>query len=313
MTPDAPPLSGHTLPDAGAAIAHDALGVRLALSWDACAASPLVLRERQVTPNHVLYHVGGEPVFGDGAPMHDEGFLDAPLEEIAGPLTDAQREDVEAAFGSVERWARVQQPGLLGAANTVVIDGASGYFPPGERRGRLVHERRTVERHVVTAECVEFFRPRFAGLARARRTVCLNAAGIAWIVDDYATASPSHEHDFAWQAYLRRGCSLRDDHLHVRLGSGRGVTLGWAAGAVADVGLHRFPTYPAAAPPGVGLGWPDAGSERLRLSTRGAAAQFAVCLVSKLVDDMRVVETRPNVWGATWSDGCDQFESPIAP
>jgi hypothetical protein len=184
------PLSGHTLPDAGAVIRHDLPGVRLVLSWDKCAASPLMLRERQVTPNHVLYHLGDEPVFGDGAPAHDEGFLDTSLEEIGALLTDAQRDEVVREFGSVERWARVQQPGLIGAANTVIVDGESGYFPPGERRGRLVHESRTEERHVVTAECADFFNPRF-GLARARRTICLAASGVAWVVDDYAVA---HRH-----------------------------------------------------------------------------------------------------------------------
>src|SRR5687768_2051134 len=101
-SPHTAPLSGHTLPHAGAVMRHAAVGVRMVLSWDACADDPADLRTRQVTPNHVLYEAGGQPVFGDGAPAHDEGFLDISLEEIAARLTSEQLAQVTRAFGSPE-------------------------------------------------------------------------------------------------------------------------------------------------------------------------------------------------------------------
>jgi hypothetical protein len=302
------PLSGHTLPDAGAVMKHAATGVRLVLSWDACAASPLGLRDQQVTPNHVLYEIGGEPVFGDGAPAHDEGFLDVALEDVIAQLTPAEVEEAARAHGSPEAWARLQQPGLIGAANTVVIDGASGYFPPGPRRGRLVYEDRSPGRHVVTAECVEFFRPRY-DLLRARRTISLSSDGVAWIVDDYRAAT---EHRFHWQAYLRRGCALSDRRLAVRLPGRRPAWLAWH-GAM-DPGLHRFPAYPRESrDAAAALPWPDAGSERLRLGTTGRTARFAVCIVPWDARELAVRQTGEFEWEAHWAGGSERFHVPGTP
>ena len=313
-------LSGHTLPGAGAVMKHASLGVRLVLSWEACAASPLDLRHRQVTPNHVLYEAGGEPVVGDGAPAHDEGFLDVALEDVIAQLTPAGLAEVTAAHGSAETWARLQQPGLIGAANTVVIDGESGYFPSrggggggGDAtgpRGRLLYEDRSPDRHVVTAECVEFFRPHY-DLTRARRTVALSADGVAWVVDDYRADG---EHRFNWQAYLRRGCSLADHSLRVPLGNGTSVALGWRGAD--DVALHRFPTYPAPPRPGdtPGLFWPDAGSERLRLGARRRAARFVVCIVPGAAvdggDGVAIDAIGHEAWCARWAGRSNEFRLP---
>lgn len=300
------PLSGHTLPDAGAAIKHLTTRVRLVLSWDACAADPSELRTRQVTPNHVLYEAGGEPVFGDGAPAHDEGFLDVSLEDVAAQLTAEQSRTIGKAFGSLESWARLQQPGLIGAANTVIIDGESGYFPPGERRGRLVYERRDADRHVVTAECVDFVGPRY-GLTRARRTVAVSSAGIAWIADDYRGAAGRR---LDWQAYLRRGCVLGDHNSSLRVHPADRpalATLAWA-GPGGAVGLHRFPAYPAAAPDGP-LPWPDAGSERLRIEMPPGES-FAVCLVPGEARNLTVRPDGPGAWRAQWAGGSDAFHLP---
>ena len=303
------PLSGHTLPDAGAMIRHAATGVRLVLSWDACADDPSELRTRQVTPNHVLYEAGGEPVFGDGAPAHDEGFLDVSLEDVATQLAPAQARQVAEAFGSLESWARLQQPGLIGAANTVIVNEASGYFPPGARRGRLVYERRGADRHVVTAECVDFVRPRF-GLTRARRTISVSAAGVAWIVDDYRCAA---EHRLDWQAYLRRGCALGDDGASLRVRPPDRptlATLAWS-GRGGAVGLHRFPAYPAATPEGP-LPWPDAGSERLRIELP-PGDPFAVCIVPGDAPDLAVRPDGSRAWRAEWPGGSDVFRLPEEP
>jgi hypothetical protein len=302
-------LAGHTLPDAGAVMKHAATGVRLVLSWDACAGSPAELRHRQVTPNHVLYEAGGEPIFGDGAPAHDEGFLDVPLEDVAAQLTPERAERMTNEFGSLETWARLQQPGLIGAANTVVPDGASGYFPPGGRRGRLVHEERSAGRHLVTAECVEFFRPRF-DLARARRTIALSSAGVAWIVDDYRARTRATPPALHWQAYLRRGCALADDARRLRVRRPDGsvlATLAWAAPCEA-VGLHRFPGYPAPSADGP-LPWPDYGSERLRL-VFPAGAPFAVCLVPGDAPGLAVTADDTHAFRAEWSGGSDVVRLP---
>ncbi len=297
-------LSGHTIPAAGAVIKHAPTGVRLVMSWDACADSPAELRHQQVTPNHILYEAGGEPVIGDGAPAHDEGFLDVALEDVAARLTPAQLEQVTREFGSPETWARMQQPGLIGAANTVVIDGESGYFPPGARRGRLVYEERGADRHVITAECVDFFRPRY-DLTRARRTISLSASGVAWIVDDYRAAT---EHRFDWQAYIRRGCLLREGWLLIQPNGGGPITLAWHGAD--DAGLHRFPSYPAPTLAAPALPWPDAGSERLRLGTATTHAKFAVCIVSGAADNLAIEQTCDGAFRARWDGGSNEFNNP---
>ena len=98
-------------------------------------------------------------------------------ENIARPLTPDQRLLFARQYGSVDAWATGMQAGFLGAANTVLIDGNAGYFPPEARHGGLVGETRNAEAHIVTAESCAVFVPPY-DLAQARRTVAMRASGL---------------------------------------------------------------------------------------------------------------------------------------
>ena len=161
-----PALGGWTLPQTAATLDHTHGHARLMCCWDACSSSLQGLARSQVNPNHLIYEVNGVPITGDGSAAGPKGFLPVSAEEIAAPLNDAQRTLIAQQYGTVANWAISMQSGLLGAANTVVVDDAYGYFPPAARHGQLVGEERGAERHVVTAESVAYFPPRLRPDAR---------------------------------------------------------------------------------------------------------------------------------------------------
>ena len=291
------------------------------LAWDRCAGDRQGLGRMQVNPNHVMYELAGAPIFGDGIPESgsEAFFVGATAEEIAAPLTPAERELIVAQYGSVEKWARAVQPGLIGAANTVILDHEYGYFPPGTRIGQLAYEQRDAELHLVTAESAEYYNPRY-GLTRARRMIATSASGLSWIVDDYRAAQ---EHIFTWQAYLRRGCRRHENGLTLSV-DGPTLSVAWLPGGSA--GLELVPDFPTRGAGVEGRCWPQTGSERLRLETRGTTATFVVCLlpgsagvspasggtgVSPVsAGGLTVRQVGEREWLAEWPGGSESFRLP---
>ncbi|HEY3396712.1 MAG TPA: hypothetical protein VGM19_03535 [Armatimonadota bacterium] len=313
VAPARPVLSGWSLPGTAAAIDHAPGASRLMLAWDRCCFDRQGLARQQVNPNHLMYSQGGEPIFGDGVTGDGTPFLPVTTEEIVAPLDAEERELITAQYGSLERWATGQQPGLIGAANTVLLDGEWGYFPPGARRGQLVAESRESGLHVVTAESLDYYQPRY-DLTRARRTVAVSASGLAWIVDDYCAASA---HRFTWQTYLRRGCRLEGDGLTLTTSGGQQLRLAWTEGVTAS--LTEVANFPVQDQGIEGRCWPEAGSQRLLLEETGDRAKFVVCLLPGGSDDLRVETVGPNHWRATWVGGSEEFrlpasaDAPVAP
>lgn len=314
--PDAPvparpveTLTGWTMPGVGAALDHHGNRSRVMMVWDSCADDLQGLGRGQVNPNHVMYDVGGAPVFGDGIAEPGARFLGVTAEQIAAPLTAAQRQLVIEQYGGLEGWVENIQPGLIGAANTVVLDGEVAYFPPGARRGQLVCEQRAPDRHLVTAESAEYYRPRY-DVERARRTVAHDATGLVWIVDDYRAAS---EHTFTWQLYLRQGIRLDPSHHQCHSEQAKNdkpaVTLAWLPGSAAR--LVDVPGFPkkAHAPE---MAWPESGSQRLTLEQRGRAARFVVVLLPQPVGNLRVTALSDRAWRAEWDGGSATLELPAA-
>ncbi len=300
-----PRLSGWSLPQTAAVIDDSRTQARLMLAWDRCSFERQGLARMQVNPNHVMYEAGGVPLFGDGIPEDDPGFyLGATAEEIVAPLEAEERELIAAQWGSLEKWALSEQPGLIGAANTVILDHEFGYFPPGARLGQLAYEERGEHLHLVTAESLDYYTPRY-DLTRARRTIASSASGLSWIVDDYQAAS---EHVFTWQAYLRRGCRLRENGLTLRTSEGQTLEMAWAADV--EAGLELVPKYPRQEGGVEGRCWPESGSERLRLETRGRSARFVVCLRPGAAEGLTLRQMGEREWRAEWSGGSESFRLP---
>jgi len=297
-------LSGWSLPQTAAAIDDRERQGRLMLAWDRCAFDRQGLARAQVNPNHVMYEIAGVPLFGDGIPEGQGFFLETTAEEIARPLSAEARERIAAQYGSVEKWAEAEQPGLIGAANTVIIDREAGYFPPGARRGQLVAEERGADLHVVTAESRDYYLPRYS-LTRARRTIATSRSGLSWIVDDYRAAG---EHTFTWQVYLRRGCTLGENSLVLRTSEGQVLSLAWLP--VDEVRLAEVPAFPRRDEGVEGRCWPETGSQRLQLETRGSQARFVVCLLPGVAQGLSVAQVGEGEWRAQWPGGSETFRLP---
>ena len=301
--PQAPTgLSGWTLPSTAAAMDDHSHRARLFLAWDDSSASLQAIGRTQVNPNHLLYEIDGIPLFADGVAVEKQHFLDVSLEEIAKPLTADQRVLVARQYGSVDAWAINSQAGLLGAANTVLIDGNAGYFPPDARHGWLVGETRNADSHIVTAESRAIFVPPY-DLTQARRTIAMRASGLCWIVDDYRAAS---RHRYTWQAYLRSPVSLSSNACTMTLPDNRHVCLAWApTEEVSLTPVTAFPRGGAVAE----FPWGETGSSRLRFDQKGNAVFFAVCLVPDAVT-ATVTAMGAGVWRAEWDGGSDIFHLP---
>ncbi len=302
----APALSGWSLPQTAAVIDDSRQQARLMLAWDLCSWDRQGLARKQVNPNHVMYEAGGVPLFGDGIPEDNVGlYLGATAEEIAAPLGEEEQALIAAQWGSVEKWAMAEQPGFIGAANTVIVDGEYGYFPVEAKRGRLAHEEREENLHVVTAESLDYYTPRY-DLTRARRTIATCANGLSWIVDDYRAES---EHTFTWQAYLRRGCRIREHGLTLRTPEGQTLEMAWLP--VEKASLELVPDFPRQEGGGTeGRCWPQSGSERLRLETRGTEAAFVMCLLPGGEGGLTMRRTGEREWLAEWPGGSGSLHLP---
>lgn len=292
----AAPLTGWALPETSAVIDDSARRSRLMLAWDQSTSWLQALGRAQVNPNHLMYELDGQPIFGDGMP--DGPYLPLTAEEVAAPLDAETRALLLQQYGTLDNWLNAVHSGLLGGANTVLIDDAIGYFPLEGRHGTLCYEDRTPERHVITAESVDYYTPRF-DLTRARRTIAASPSGLCWMVDDYRSDSA---HCFTWQVYLRRGCVLGGERLHLTTATGQAVTLAWLP--VERAYMEDVPNYPVQK-----WDWPDAGSERLCLCAQGTTAQFVVCLLP-IEADLTVRADGPNRWVAEWPGGREEFSLP---
>jgi hypothetical protein len=293
------PLGGWALPQTGATIDHTATKSRVMLAWDGCAGNLQGLGRAQTDPNNLIYEVNGVPIFGDGISGPGAHVTDKSIEEITAPLSADERRLISEQYGSLDTWANGVQSGFIGASNAVIIDGEDAYFQRTVQSGHLVHELRQSKLNCVTGEAMDFYRPRY-DITRARRTVAVSESGLVWSIDDYRADST---HDFAWRLHLRQNVTWGENCLQVNTPEGADVTMAWLPGAT--VSFTVVPGYPAQK-----MSWPDDGSTRLELGTSGMKAQFVVCWLPRVVEQLKVVQITPRSWGASWVGGEEVFTLP---
>jgi hypothetical protein len=298
-------LSGWSLPHTAAALDDHERRTRLLLCYDRCAESLQGVGRGQTNPNHLLFELDGAPIFADGKVDSTETPRFAPYD--FGPWLDAeQRRMLERQFGSVARWGARVQEGFVGAANAVVIDGAESYFQPHSVRGRLVFEERTPERHIVSADARPFYQP-FFDLTRATRAIAMTADGVCLIVDDLRAETP---HDFAWQVYLRTGCTLSAHGVTLRTRDDKTLSLAWLPAEAEQ--LDDIPDFPLAGDK-ASLCWPETGSQRLRLTARrDNRAQFVVCLLPNVSAVAHIEAIGKLSWRVRWDGGEQTLSLPPA-
>lgn len=303
-----PPLSGWSLPAVGAAIEHQPRRLRVMSVWDACSGGVQSIGRGQVNPNHLMIDLRGEPITADGyEPGRVRLVSESSYARTLQTLPPVEQEMIARQYGSVEAWLATNQQGCLGQSCGVVVDAWESYFPRQAREGRLVFERRDAGRHTFAGEAAAYYQPAF-DVTRMRRTVSMNAVGIAWVVDDLRAATA---HDFTWRAWLRRGARMTGP-LGVRLDLASSVAMTFAWRVEGDdvtqtgaVSLTTVPTFPSER----GL-WPEDGSERCDVTASGLAVRFVTCLVPEGVDGLTVRQAGAGVWEAVWAGGADRFEWP---
>ena len=306
----APILTGWSLSTVGAAIEHLPRRLRVMAAWDACADGVQSIGREQVNPNHLIVDLGGEPITGDGAHDGVESlFTAASVTRTLQSLTPVEQEMIVRQYGSLERWVRSSQCGLIGASGAIIVDGWESYFPRGTRAGRLVFERRDDERHTFTGEAAAYYQPA-EDVTRMRRTVSMNDRGVTWVVDDIAADTV---HDFTWRVWLRREARPAGP-LEVRLdlSADLALTLAWTAEAdgkpsPGGVALTHVAGFPRRRRSGV---WPGSGSVRCDLTATGRRVRFAACLIPESVEGLVVRRTADAAWEAVWEGGSDAFDMP---
>ena len=168
----------------------------------------------------------------------------------------------------------VPADGRIGSANAIVVDDDRAYWPGRRCVGRPV----AAGRGRVSADCAEFYRPRF-DVEVARRTSLWHAAGFGVVRDELAARTA---HTWTWQAHLRPEVTLTEHTARVRLTNGHEVLLAWLPAEARCVAVEGYPnTY-------------EQRSCRLELRRRGAAAEFVV-LIAPDAGTARVVSAARSI------------------
>lgn len=268
-------LFGWFLPKTGAALDDCAHHSRLMQVWDHATGSIAAVGRCQVNPNHVMFEYAGEPVFQDGIPEADKDPFEFPADQVFAAMPEGARERFLLYLGSIGGTGKADlkpvikgiAPGLIGAANAIVLDDEGWFWPGAARVGLPRFYARSNELQAVCADCANFYNPPY-DVQRARRSSVWTRDGFGLIVDELKATD---EHLWVWQVYLRQNTTLEGRTARVHLNNGHEVLLAWAPG-VEDVKLVPMDGYPRALIEGMG------GSVRLELRARDKDALFAVVI-----------------------------------
>jgi len=263
-------LFGWFLPRTGAALDDCPHRLRLMQVWDASAGTVAGIGRAQANPNHLMLDYQGEPVFQDGIQDGDRDPFGYPPEKIFAALSQEERDRYMAYIGqfadgsmSLYKLALGLAPGMVGAANVVVIDNEPWHWPGVARIGKPEFYASKGGMQVVTADSSPFYQPRY-DVSLARRTSIWLKDGFGIVLDDLRAA---RAHQWQWQAYLRPDVHVHGQTARVKLPSGRSVLLAWDAGCV--VRTQMVDGFPRTE---------EKRSIRIELTRSGAAAQFAMVI-----------------------------------
>ncbi|MFP4029149.1 MAG: HEAT repeat domain-containing protein [Candidatus Brocadiia bacterium] len=232
------------LPRTGAALDDVKRKSRLMQVWDRSGETIAGLGRAQVNPNHVIFEWDGEPVFQDGVPEKEDDPWRYPPEKVLGVLSEKERERYvayrrsiggkDATLKSVTQGA---EPGLIGAANAIVVDDEPWFWPPESRVGNAKFFQMRDGIQAVCAECQNFYQPTY-DVTLARRSCLWADRGIGLIVDELKAQS---SHTWRWQTYLRPGAELNGQQVRISLATEKEVFLAWEDGAGE---LRQFEGFP---------------------------------------------------------------------
>ncbi len=264
-------MFGWFLSKTGAALDDLPRRTRLMQVWDTCADGISGLCRLQSNPNHLMFEYAGEPVFQDGVEAQDTHPWPFAEHQVFAVLTEEQRRRYTryvlgngTSTDGLRSLLTVVSTGLTGAANAIVVDEEPWHWPGRRCVGRAEGYARTADVQAVSADCADFYRPRF-DVEQALRTSAWSTAGGFGVVLDSLKAESSHA--WCWQVHLRPDATLDGNTARVALPGGRHVLLAWEAGP--DARLTELPGFPRTH---------EGASVRLELRRQGAQAEFTVLI-----------------------------------
>ncbi len=193
----------------GGALVAPARRWRLLQAWDRCGRGMHLSRE-QVNPNAIILEAAGVPLFTDGLPkpggcplfsrtdVKVESFLPAAEVESLRQYTRTFRAAEQAAH-LLEKLA----PGLIGASNSIVVNGEDFYAPPEPRAGRLTGFADSANLQAVAAETADYYRPRYPVTSMQRTSILIRDE--YFLVTDLILAKTPLRFD--WQVFARGAIS----------------------------------------------------------------------------------------------------------
>jgi hypothetical protein len=263
-------LFGWFLPKTGAALDDVARRSRLTQVWDSCADSLAGIGRAQCNPNHLSFEYAGEPVFQDGVPDNGHDPWRYPAEAVFAHLSREEqqrflsyRSSLGDGYDELQTLVPGIAPGLIGAANAIVVDDEPWYWPGRLCVGQPLAYARTDTLQLVSADAAAFYQPRYDVL-RAERTSAWSAEGFGIVLDSLAAGSA---HQWTWQAHLRPEVTVTGDTARVALPNGQHILLAWSP--VAEVRTTPLEGFPRTQ---------EKRSCRLELRQRGVDARFAVVI-----------------------------------
>jgi len=193
------------IPNVAGALVEERKRWRLFQAWDRCQPSVYCGRA-QVNPNMLALDLWGSTIFTDGTPNHEQCTqFDYPLEVFNEVLAPGELESLENYYRSFstwepKKWVKAFSYGLVGASNSIVVNGEGWYSPPESREGRLVAFASLPNCRLLASEAAPFYRPRYP-IESMIRTSLLVRDDYFLVSDAIRTTGQSLRFD--WQVFAR--------------------------------------------------------------------------------------------------------------
>jgi len=216
----------------------------------------------------VIFEYDGQPVFQDGVNVGGKDPWQFPPDKVLDQLPGSERRRYESymnqsfvGYDSTNKMILMVSPGLLGAANAVVVDEIPWYWPGGLRVGVPEFYGSRDGLQVVTADCANYYQPTY-DVRQARRTSMWTDDGFGLILD---TLRADSDHTWRWQVHLRPDVQVVGDSARVNLPDDKSVILAWEP--TVEVRTEQVDGFPKTH---------EARSCRLDLIKKGSDARFVV-------------------------------------
>jgi hypothetical protein len=203
--------------DVAGALVEEKKRWRLFQAWDRCE-SGVYCGRAQVNPNMLALDLWGSTVFTDGSANPEKCTqFDYPPEVFNAVLGPGELESIANYLRSYsrwdpEKWVRGFSSGLVGASNSIVVNGEGFYSPAEPKEGRLVSFASLPNLKLLASEAAPFYQPRYP-IESMVRTSLLVRDDYFLVSDAIHTSGESLRFD--WQAFVRGKVTVRGRRVNI--------------------------------------------------------------------------------------------------